>query len=642
MQKQQKDYIQTVYVDIKKTEQQLKDKPMPELTQEDFFLFQKTGNRLVYETAYFGRRRYLTVYAILTLWEEELAKQGIIEEPVEPAAQEQYRNHLEQTMLAICDEQFWALPAHVNFDKINDPDTRYTIDLFAAETAQALSEIICRLNDQLSKEVIERVQKEVCRRVLKPFVQSSFPYSWWETIGSNWSAVCAGSVGMTVLNMDRLCRETECAQLPKGWQETCIKRVCDSMQCYLNGMEQDGTCTEGLAYYNYGMSFYAAFVQACEELLKEPSDTQKWSSSLCAAVDQYWRRGPLCGELYHKRCEQIALFQQKCYFGGGISLSFSDGGQKESFLPGLTAYLKYQYPQIQIPDYRLARPFDEDTCYRYLINERNISWLLRYGKEQFDEKLDNAMPQEDGRLTTYLLPSAQWLICKDNRGNGFAAKGGNNDENHNHNDIGHFLCVYNGEMLLTDLGAGEYTKDYFGQKRYEILCNRSLGHSVPIINNEEQGTGKEYYADCFEWNDKEHVLNVSFGHSYPQGDEIQIIRQIKMSSPETINQKDGMQILVTDTFEQTANQENNEFHIEENLITAYKPTIQNDEIIISGTKGKCHIQIEGVTEDQMKIIPCDHSDHAGNAQIVYRIGWELVPQNHGKHQCNMQITFTDL
>ena len=63
-----------------------------------------------------------------------------------------------------------------------------------------------------------------------------------------------------------------------------------------------------------------------------------------------------------------------------------------------------------------------------------------------------------------------------------AAKGGNNGESHNHNDVGSFLYLAGDEMLLTDLGAGEYTRDYFGEKRYDILCNHSFGHSVPVID----------------------------------------------------------------------------------------------------------------------------------------------------------------
>ncbi|MDY4307971.1 hypothetical protein SNF32_14980 [Enterococcus mundtii] len=46
----------------------------------------------------------------------------------------------------------------------------------------------------------------------------------------------------------------------------------------------------------------------------------------------------------------------------------------------------------------------------------------------------------------------------------FAAKGGRNDESHNHIDIGHFVFGTREDLFLTDLGAGEYTKDYFDEK----------------------------------------------------------------------------------------------------------------------------------------------------------------------------------
>lgn len=39
----------------------------PRLTEELFSQFEKTGNRLQYEDAYFGRRKYLLVYALEAL-----------------------------------------------------------------------------------------------------------------------------------------------------------------------------------------------------------------------------------------------------------------------------------------------------------------------------------------------------------------------------------------------------------------------------------------------------------------------------------------------------------------------------------------------------------------------------------------------
>ena len=372
MREEQKNYIRNLYQQIQEAEQQMRDKPMPKLAKEDFFLFHETGNRLVYENAYFGRRKYLTVYAILALWSGELSQRKIVDEKEKSGdfAVEAYVKRLEEILVSICcEEQFWALPAHVDFDRIDQPETAHTVDLFAAETAQALSEIALRLYDRLSCETVTCVAREVIHRVLQPFAASSVPYSWWETDRCNWSAVCAGSVGMTAINIDALNRKImkqympdgrgkdtltaldvllyrDCfRQLPSDWKENCLKRACDALQCYLDGMEADGTCTEGLGYYNYGMSFYAAFAEAYGAECSQEHQAEQL--------------------MYRDKCEQIAMFQQKCYFtsrvGRGLSISFSDGSRNESFLPGLTAYLKHCYPQVQAPDYTLARPFDEDA-----------------------------------------------------------------------------------------------------------------------------------------------------------------------------------------------------------------------------------------------------------------------------------------
>lgn len=635
MQEKQKEYIFRLFHEIKDTEKELREKTMPELKEEDFFLFHKTGNRLVYENAYFGRRKYLTVYAILALWDKEF---GI--------------EYLEKILANICDEKFWALPAHINFDKIEEADTQLTIDLFAAETAQALSEIVLRLYGRLSCEVINRVQEEVCRRVLVPFVNSAVPYSWWETDRCNWAAVCAGSIGMAAINIIRLSKKEgkldpapSKQKLNEDWEGDLIKRVCDSMQCYLDGMEEDGACTEGLGYYNYGMSFYTAFAEACGQVL---NDEELKCEKIYTAIIKYWKDGFLSNKKYRKKCEQIALFQQKCYFSGGISISFSDGSQKEPFLPGLTAYLKHCYPQVQTPDYSLARPFGSDKCYRYLTNERNISWLVKYGNANTPCKTGVAKDcLGTSNLTAYLLPQAQWLVCEDKNGNGFAAKGGNNDENHNHNDIGHFLCVYNGEMLLADLGAGEYTKDYFSDKRYEILCNRSFGHSVPIINGMEQCAGKEYRANRFLWGEKENTLTIAFESAYKENSISKITRKIRMFDTVKFDGKIKMQLELVDDFEPNENTAS----IEENLITAYMPVIENNKIVIQGKQGICNIVVEN-NSSPIKQYACVHSDHAGKEQTVYRIQWQLPiekfsvekfsMENCIKTKCRMWITFSDI
>jgi hypothetical protein len=77
----------------------------------------------------------------------------------------------------------------------------------------------------------------------------------------------------------------------------------------------------------------------------------------------------------------------------------------------------------------------------------------------------------------------------------FAAKGGHNDEHHNHNDCGSFVYYMNGVCFAEEIGAPEYVKAFFGPDRYrEFLAARSLGHSVPLINGVEQGAGSRFAA----------------------------------------------------------------------------------------------------------------------------------------------------
>ena len=55
----------------------LRDRQMPQLTEELFSLYEKTGNRLIYENDYFERRRFLVIFGLLTSWyqrKEDIAK----------------------------------------------------------------------------------------------------------------------------------------------------------------------------------------------------------------------------------------------------------------------------------------------------------------------------------------------------------------------------------------------------------------------------------------------------------------------------------------------------------------------------------------------------------------------------------------
>ncbi|MBE5875750.1 MAG: heparinase [Lachnospiraceae bacterium] len=556
MQKQQIEYLQRFWKEIEQEAKVLSHTAMPVLTEKEFELFFQTGNRLVYEASYFGRRKYLTVYGILAVYRGE-------QEDIEK---------LTDILESVCRERYWALPAHVNASTRDE----LTIDLFAAETAQTLSELVYLLQDRLDDKVKTRILDEVIRRVMVPYMERRVAYGW-ETDPCNWSAVCAGSIGMAAVYLYRMGR------LDKVQRDECIQRVCASMQCYIGGLEEDGACTEGLGYYSYGMSYFTGFAELAYEESQGNIDL-----------------------MIGKKCENIALFQQKCYFGKGMSISFSDGNSKECFLPGMTAYMKHRFSTVETPDYSLARGLYGDHCYRWLTNERNIRWLMKYESDETESEYSHEEQY-------HLLPSAQWMIYKDKQGNGYAAKGGHNAESHNHNDVGHFLVVYQGEMFLTDLGAGEYTKEYFGAGRYDILCNRSLGHSVPIINDTEQCAGKEYCAGAFVWDEKQKELMISFASAYSEDAIAEVERKIQVLPEE----KGKFSMRVRDCFQPSAKTHS----VVENLITQYEPIVDNNSVVLQGRHGSCKITVDSQTE--IAVLAQKHSNHEGVSEDVYLIQWKV-------------------
>ncbi|HEY0828937.1 MAG TPA: heparinase II/III family protein [Bacilli bacterium] len=398
-----------------------------------FRLYEATGNRKEFENLYFERRKKLSAYAILSLVYGEA-------------------NHisaLEDILWAICDEFTWSLPAHLGGcslvgDRADNPRCR--IDLFAAETAFYLAEIVHLLEDKLADMVVHRIRYEVNERI---FSQYGLGYKFdWETSLTNWAAVCGGGVGAAAIYM--ISDEVQLAQI--------LERILHTMNSFLSGYADDGACHEGIGYWRYGFGYYVYFSQ----LLKERTAGQ---------IDL----------MHDEKVKQVALFQQKCFLGEDRVVNFADALPTYRFHIGLTHRLNQIYPEIEVPSLKHQAGFHDDHCYRWGSIVRNFVW----GKPDIPESLS--------KEAFYFLADTEVVVSRSHLVS-FAAKGGHNDEFHNHNDVGHFVLYMKGETLLADAGGGEYTRDYFGDSRYSFLGNGSQGHSVPVINGRYQSAGRKFAA----------------------------------------------------------------------------------------------------------------------------------------------------
>ncbi|WP_088104826.1 heparinase II/III family protein [Halalkalibacter urbisdiaboli] len=459
-------HYQLMLEEIKSEAQRLIHEPDPELTYSLFKLFEETGSRLEYQHVYFEKRRRLNTFALMTLLEPD---------------NQQYIDALQNTLWSICDEYTWCLPAHLtnkpetltehHFSLQKQSSAERTIDLFAAETAFAISEIARLTEHVLDPLIIKRMYEEVYKRVLWPFCYQRFD---WETATHNWASVCAGSIGSAALH---LIEDTDALSIV-------LERVLETMEYYLKGFNDDGACLEGYGYWQYGFGYYVYFA----DLLKKKTEGN---------IDLF----------KSEKVHQIALFQQKSFLDKNVTVNFSDAVPKANVFLGLSHYLHRVYPDIDIPEKEIRAKYTEDHCSRWAPALRNLLW--------FDARL-KGKPWGDA---TYYLPNAQWFVSRYSSSCGryaFASKGGHNAEPHNHNDLGHFMLYGNHEVFLMDLGSGLYTSKSFGPERYSIFCNGSQGHSVPIINHVYQQEGEASQATIQETiiGENEEIFQLNLSKAY--------------------------------------------------------------------------------------------------------------------------------
>lgn len=557
--------------------QELLDKPLPEITEALFALFETTGNRVKYEAVYFDRRKFLTVFGCLALWMKEEGEAGF----ASLTKNDIYRK-LEEILFEVCSEECWALPAHVN--RAKDANWRNTVDLFASETAGTLAELAVKLEVELSPICIQMCKSEALKRVVEPFFGGEAPFAHWERCEHNWNAVCVGNIGSAAIYLYRDKPDI---------LEKYIARVCDDLVYYVDGFAEDGTCMEGLGYYAYGMCYFVNYANQLYEYTKGAQDLLKGN----------W--GSFCAGEEDKRC-RMAQWWSKCYFASGRSVSFSDGSSEEKYRMGLGCGLKKRFAQVQIPDISLASSLVEDHCYRFVPMRMDI----------FETKtLAQTMEQErEYRPHSFvILPSAQWCLGNSANGCFMAVKGGHNDEPHNHNDVGNFLYGIGKELFFTDLGAGEYVKEYFSAGRYEILCNRSRGHSVPLLCGKEQKSGKEYAARNFTAGENHECgeCRMEIAGAYEACSVNSFVRSVSFD-------KRSGELILCDAFKALKEGA----VVTENFVTQYIPEIKDGKIYLKGEENTCVLLVEGQIT-QFHVSREQHSNHQGQSEDVYRIFFNI-------------------
>lgn len=426
-----------------------------------FLTYLGDGNRNEYDNDFFDRRHNLVSLAMA--------------ECIEGSGR--FIDHLVDGIWLICEETYWGVPAHLMMQRkgyglpdVTDP----TVDLFAAETGMLLAYIDHLLSSQLesvSPLIRPRIAHEIQRRILIPnFERDDFHWMGFNKTTewrNNWSPwICSNWLACVLM--------VECdLQL----RQQMVYKIMLALDNYIDSFPSDGGCDEGPNYWGRA----AASVFDCLELLHKATSGQinLFKNPLIRSMANFIYRTHIADDYYVNFADGSAIFKPDAVLIYSYGKCIDD--------------LDMQSLGVWLGKSLIDTNSDLGAHWRSLILSPLRGLRALFGIEA----ISSANGQPPLPRDTF-LPVVQIMTARDKAGStsGFyvAAKGGHNNESHNHNDVGEFIIYYDGKPLLIDVGVERYTHKTFSKQRYEIWTMQSAYHNLPTIDGIMQSNGNEFAA----------------------------------------------------------------------------------------------------------------------------------------------------
>jgi hypothetical protein len=460
---------------IKKGEKYL-DYNWPSIKLSTYQDFIRTGSREAQQKPYGERRK-----ALESLFFAEMVE-----------GKGRFMDQLINGVWAVCEQTYWGISAHLTLQKagagvpdISDP----TIDLAAGMLGANMSWIHYFLHkefDKFNPLVSKRMEYEIKRQIIEPYYKRTD--FWWQAFGrefvNNWNPWC---------NYNSLL----CAMLIEKDKEKVAyiaEKTMKSVDFFINYYHHDGGCEEGPAYWGHAGGKLFSYLDLLSDITKDQINI----------FDK-----PLV--------KNIGTYIYKAYISGSYFINFADASYKIN----PDARIVYSYGKrvndptmMQFGAYLAQRGNFDKKAYTGKI-EKSLKNIF-IAKELMEANAHEPL------LADFWLSGTELAGARDqegsNKGFYFAAKGGYNQESHNHNDVGTFVLYYNGEPCFVDAGVGTYTRKTFSPQRYDIWTMRSEYHNLPVINGVQQKNGQKYKAkECFFRNDKDETqFSVDITDAYPK------------------------------------------------------------------------------------------------------------------------------
>jgi len=424
------------------------------ITSDDYMAYELTGDRAVMED-----KQEANTDALSRLVIAELAD-----------GQGRFIPDIARGVKWFCDAPAWAVSAHLaKYQKSKSPlpdPSDPILALYQGNISQLLSWTYYYFHEQLEQVqpgLAARLRSELQRRELDLFLQRDD--FWWMgfkpvpgKVLNNWNPWCNANAMLCFMLLEND-RDTLAAAISKAVR---------SLNLYLESVTADGACDEGTTYW-YKSTGHVMDCLECLEMITS-GDISLWSDPLICKLGDYIVNADV---------------------GDNWQVNFADGKPSRNPL----TYMIYRYGLNS--GNKAMMDFAVNRSKVFLHDPVSVlDWTLFYQSMENLRAIRTLKQQPDAEYKScsfVFYPNAEVAFIRSGK-SFLAAKGGNNLERHNHNDVGSCIYFYDCEPVLIDAGVGTYTRDTFGSGRFRNWFVQSGWHNLPVVNGCEQEFGADYKA----------------------------------------------------------------------------------------------------------------------------------------------------
>ncbi|HPJ21670.1 MAG TPA: heparinase II/III family protein [Clostridia bacterium] len=369
------------------------------------------------------------------------------------------------------------------------------IELWSSAMVNMLSKIYYLLKsefDRMDINIGRRIYSEIDRRIFTPYLERK-DY-WWmayhrhyhKKMGvlysiNNFTPHCTNYVLESFLLIEENPQRRAMA----------VEKTMEVLDNYLNYIADDGWCDEGNGYW---FMAYGALNLVLDKIRIAAN----------GYVDVF----------DNEKIYKMGQYMCNAHIGNGYFVNFADAHPVNRMIGNMV--IEYGMNTDNAGLKALAFNVSKRNDFRKAVLGGPVgfdkAFFVMFKLDDLYNRYSRFSDESDGIVTEHYYSDSEVLVARENksyRGLYLACKGGHNDENHNHNDVGNFIVYKNAEPVLVDPGVESYIPDTFNKNRYKLWTMQSKYHNLATVNGVMQKETRRFKARNVEYRTDESSCGLS-------------------------------------------------------------------------------------------------------------------------------------